>query len=282
MRHQDGRFTGAGGLELYRQEWLPDSEPSAVVVLVHGVGEHSGRYMNVVGPLVASGHAVYGYDHRGHGRSEGRRVHIDDWSEYREDLGTFLDLVARDTSGLPVVVYGHSMGSLVVLDYLLQSQDGLTGAIISGVALEPAGVSKPYLIALAKMLSGVTPTLAVSLGIEPESLTRDPEALAAYHADELIAPKATVRWGAQCLETVERIKAGMRGVELPILVVHGEEDPLNLPSGAHELYEVVPCADKTLNVYAGAHHEPHNDIGHEKVAADIAAWVSAHAATAEK
>ncbi len=97
----------------------PDSDPRAVVVLVHGVGEHSGRYMNIVGPLVEGGYAVFSYDQRGHGASEGRRVHIDRWSEYRDDLGTYIEMVSTQVPERPVVLYGHSMGSLVVLDYLL-------------------------------------------------------------------------------------------------------------------------------------------------------------------
>src|SRR5512137_1417329 len=117
MQHIEGSFRGVGGLELYRRCWQPESEPRAAVVLVHGVGEHSGRYMNVVGPLVEDGYAVYSYDQRGHGVSPGPRVHIDRWTEYREDLTTYVSDVAEQVGDVPVVLYGHSMGSLVVLDY---------------------------------------------------------------------------------------------------------------------------------------------------------------------
>jgi len=273
MQHVESSFAGVGDLELRARTWLPDAPPRAVVVLVHGVGEHCGRYMNVVGPLVEAGYAVYAFDQRGHGASAGRRVHVDRWTEYRDDLATFLGIVSAKEPSRPVIIYGHSMGSLVVLDYLLQKPTGLTGAIISGAALQPAGVGSPAMIAMARVLTHVTPTLAINLGIAAESLTRDPVALAAYDADPLVTGKATVRWGTESLDTVERIKGGMAGIDLPLLVVHGEDDPLNLLAGARALYEAVPGADKTIRVYPGVLHEPHNDVGHEQLAADITAWL---------
>ncbi len=280
MQHTEGRFNGTGGIELYHQKWEPDEPAAAVVVLVHGVGEHSGRYPYLVGPLVEAGYAVYGYDHRGHGRSDGRRVHVDRWSEYRDDLKTFLGVVAREQPSSPVVIYGHSMGSLVVLDYLLHSTEGLSAAVISGVALEPVGVGSPALIALARVLTHVTPRLAIPLGIESSSLTRDPEALAALDADDLMEPKATVRWGTESLDTVASIKSGMDTIDIPVLVVHGGGDPLNAPSGARALYEALPNPEKQLRIYPDVRHEPHNDLGHEQLAADVRQWLDEQLGTA--
>ncbi len=273
MQHVESSFAGVGDLELRARAWLPDVPPRAVVVLVHGVGEHCGRYMNLVRPLVDEGYAVYSFDQRGHGSSPGRRVHIDRWAEYRDDLGLFLGTVTTKEPGRPIVLYGHSMGSLVVLDYLLQSTDGLAGAIISGAALQPAGVGSPVTIALARGLTHVTPTLAINLGIDAEDLTRDPEALAEYRADPLVTGRATVRWGTESLDAVERVKAGMSGVDLPILVVHGEADHLNLVDGARLLFDAVPHEGKAMRVYPGVCHEPHNDLDHEQLAADVAEWL---------
>jgi len=273
MEHVEGHFPGVGDLELYYQAWLPEAEPRGVVALVHGVGEHSGRYFNVVGPLVEAGYAVYGYDHRGHGKSPGPRVHIHSWSEYRDDLVTFLALIAEEQPGRPVVLYAHSMGSLVALDYLMQQPDGLAGAIISGTATEPVGVGSPAIAKTAKVLSRITPRLSVSLKIDPSSLTGDPEALEIYHADPLLTGRATVRWGAESLDTVDRVKAGMHQVDLPLLILHGAEDPLNHPDGSRALHAAAAHPDKTLRLYPGAHHEPHNDFGHEQLAADVMEWL---------
>lgn len=273
MRHTKGHFTGAEGLELFYQGWAPEAPPRGVVALVHGVGEHSGRYMNLVAPLVDRGYAVYGYDQRGHGASPGPRVHVDRWSQYREDLRAYLSLIGERRSGLPLVLYGHSMGSLVVLDYLLEHPRGLAGAIVSGVALEPAGVGSPALVAAARVLTHVTPRLTLDLKIDPRQLTRDPDALEATLTDPWLTSRATVRWGTESLDTVARIKDAMHEIDLPLLVLHGGDDPLNLPEGARALVETAASSDKTLLVYPGVLHEPHNDLGHEKVAADVADWL---------
>ena len=273
MQHGEGRFIGSGGLELHWWCWRSESVPQAAVALVHGVGEHSGRYANVVGPLVEGGYAVYGYDQRGHGRSPGLRVHIDRWAEYRDDLGAFLRLVAGEERDRPLVVYGHSMGALVVLDYLLQDPRELAGAIVSGVPLEPAGIGSPLLVVVARALSGVRPRHSVNLGLDAAALSRDAAVVEAYRADPLVTPRATVRWGAESLDTVRRVKEGMSRIDLPLLVLHGEDDRLNLAEGARALVEAVPHPDKTLHVYPGGYHEPHNDVGHEQVAADVVGWL---------
>jgi len=272
--HDVGRFAGIGGLELFWQCWRPEGAPHAVIVLVHGVGEHSGRYMNLATPLAAAGYAVYSYDQRGHGRSPGPRGHVDRWDDYRDDLRAFLSLVAAREPGRPLVLYGHSMGSLVALDYVIAHPGGLAGAIVSGVALQPAGVGKPYQRVLARVLSRVVPRLSVDLKIAPDDLTRDPAALAAGRADPHLTSRATVRWGAESLAAVERITADMATIGVPLLVLHGGADPLNRPAGALALVDTARSADTTLHVYPGVRHEPHNDLGHEQVAADITEWLA--------
>jgi len=274
MQYTEGRFLGTGGLELYRQSWLPESEPDAVIVLVHGVGEHSGRYMGVVGPLVQRGYAVCGYDQRGHGHSPGQPVFVERWLEYREDLGRLLGVVAEEFPDRPVFVYGHSMGSLVVLDYLLFHPEGLAGAIISGVAIEPAGVGSHVTIALARLLTGVLPRMSVDLGIDANSLTHDPVALAAYQADPMVTGRATVRWGTESLDAVTRVKEGMGQICLPLLVLHGQDDPLNRVDGAKALFSATSHPDSRLCIYPDTYHEPHNDLVHDQVAADIGQWVA--------
>ena len=273
MRRTEGRLSGAHGLELWAQQWLPDGEPKAVVALVHGVGEHSGRYGNVVAPVVEAGYAVYGYDHRGHGRSPGPRVHIHRWAEYREDLDAQLARINAEQPGRPVVLYGHSMGSLVALDYLVQGPDGVAGAIISGTALEPVGVGSRAQIAAARVLTHLAPRLSLSLHIAPTDLSRDPDDHVAHRADPMLTDRATVRWGTESLDTVAAVKQRMATIDLPLLIIHGEADPLNWVEGSRALYDAASSQDKTLHVYPEALHEPHNDLGHEQVASDIIAWL---------
>jgi len=271
--HLDGFFTASGRLRLYWQAWRPEAQPRAAFVLVHGVGEHSGRYPDLVEPLAEAGYAVFTYDQRGHGLSPGPRVHIDRWAQYRDDLGSFLDLVVDRAPGLPVVLYGHSMGSLVVLDYVLAHPRGLAGIVVSGVALQPAGVGKGWQVAAARVLTHLAPRLSLDLRIRPDALTRDPQALTAALADPALTSRATVRWGTESLATVADVRDRLGEIELPLLVLHGGADPLNRPEGAQELMDSVSSADTTLHVYPGVRHEPHNDLGREQVAADVIEWL---------
>lgn len=274
MRYAENRFAGAGGLELHCRSWRPETDPRAAVVLVHGVFEHSGRYANVVGRLVDDGYAVYGYDQRGHGSSPGPRVHIDRWSDYRDDLTACLAMVEQHLPGGPLVLYGHSMGALVVLDYLLQRPRGVSGAIVSGVPLEPAGVARRSLVAVARVLSGVLPRVSVDLGLDAGALSRDPAVVDAYRADPLVTSRATLRWGTESLGVVRRVKEGMTGIEVPLLVLHGEADRLNLVDGARALCAAVRRPGTELRVYPGVYHEPHNDLGHEEVVGDVSGWLA--------
>ena len=285
VTHEEGRFTGSDGLQLFWRCWRPSDEtaqrsgaPRAVVVLVHGVGEHSGRYPNLVLPLVADGFTVCAYDHRGHGCSPGPRGHVDRWRLYRDDLAAFLAVSAAREPTAPLVLFGHSMGSLVVLDYLespaAAAQPPLAGAVVSGVALQPAGVGKPHQVVMARLLSRVAPRLVVDLGIRPDELTSDPAGFLAAVGDPLLSSKATVRWGAESMAALRRVKAGLSRVELPLLVLHGGDDPLNRPAGARELCDAVGSADTTLHIYPGVRHEPHNDTTHAQVAADVSTWLA--------
>ena len=200
-------FAGAGDLELHFSCWRPRGVAPAVIALVHGIGEHSGRYTTLVIHLTASGLAVCGFDHRGHGRSPGKRGHISSWSEYREDVKAFLARVRQQFPNRPVFLYGHSLGALVVSEFVLADPDGLAGLIVSGIPLQPTGVAKPYLISMARMLSRVWPTLSVSQGMDGGRLSRDEEVVREYEEDPLVHHVWSMRWGAETLSAIERVRS---------------------------------------------------------------------------
>ena len=139
MRHSELIFQGAGGIDLYSQRWLPDNPPRAAIAIVHGVGEHSGRYGNVVEYMIPNQIGILGYDLRGHGRSPGQRGHIDSWMQYRIDLLRFLEMVRAQDLGCPVFLLGHSLGALIVLDYVLAGNEAGSGVILSGTPIDPWG-----------------------------------------------------------------------------------------------------------------------------------------------
>lgn len=271
-------FAGADGLQLVG-ECSPargdaGQSPRAVVALVHGISEHSGRYFWVVTQLTASRFAACVFDLRGHGQSAGRRGHIDSWSQYRDDLGAYLEQVKARHPGIPIFVYGHSLGALIVAEYVLFHPEGLAGMIVSGIPLRPVGVAKLPLVLLAKGLSRIWPTFGVSLGVDGSRLSRDPERVRAYNEDPMVHHTGTARWGTETLAAIARVRSRMSEIRLPILILHGGADPVNSVQGSRELYESVSSVDKELKVYPGGMHEPHNDVNRGEVVKDVEKWLS--------
>jgi alpha-beta hydrolase superfamily lysophospholipase len=276
MKEQTGYFEGAKRSQLFYEVWLPDAPPRAALVIVHGGGEHINRYKNLVDGLVPAGFILTGYDQRGHGRSEGQRGHIDSWSEYREDIRIFLDLAGELARGLPMFLFGHSQGSLEVLDYILHYADGLAGAIISATALYPEGVAPPHLVLLARVLSGIVPRFPLRLSVEGTSLSRDPQVAKAYMEDPLVHWSHSVRWGTEGLRIIERIKGRGGEINMPVLFLHGECDPLVSAAGARRFFEEIRYPDKTFHIYPEGLHEPHNDLCYEQAISDIRSWMDRH------
>ncbi len=250
MSCTSGSLEGAKGCRLFYQTWLPEGASRAVLVLVHGAGEHCGRYQNLVDGLVPAGYAIAGYDQRGHGRSGGRRGHIDSWDEYRGDLRLFLDLAGHLLPGVPVFLYGHSHGTLMALDYILRHPEGLSGAVLSGTALEPAEAAPAWQVLLAKTLSGLLPTFSLRVRLEGSTLSRDGRVARAYEEDPLVHWLRSVRWGAESLQAIEWIKARPGDIRLPVLFLHGESDRLVRASGAQLFYDQIQYPDKAIRISA--------------------------------
>ena len=274
MKHQESTFTGEENTNLFSQSWLPDVQPRAIVVLVHGVGEHSGRYMNFVNPAISSQFGVYSYDHRGHGKSEGQRGHIKKWSDYRNDLMTFVSMVKQHHPNPPIFLMGHSMGALVALDFMVSQPQGFAGLILSGTPIEPKNAVSPFLVLLAKTLSHIYPSFSVKLGLDAQMISRDLAVVKAYLADPLVHQQASARWGTEILKTVELIKSKASSVHLPVLFVHGEDDQLNGVEGVQQFFNKIPASDKQLLSFADVRHEPINDAEPEKVTTPIIQWIS--------
>ena len=276
---EESSFTGAGGVQLFSQSWGARGENSppakAVVALVHGIGEHSGRYVWLVEHLTASGFSVFSFDHRGHGKSPGRRGHITSWSEYRDDVSAFLENVRRLNPGLPIFIYGHSLGALIVAEFVVSKRPDVAGVILSGIPLQPTGVAKPHLVALAKIFSRILPSLLVTFGVNPDALSRDSAVSKAYEQDPLVHHRASMRWGTETLDAIDRVRSRASDIRLPLLILHGGADRVNSVAGSRELLETVSSRDKQLLVYPDGAHEPHNDLDRDKVVRDVTDWLNA-------
>ncbi len=276
MRHTEDFFPTHDSLRLFWQRWQPDGQAKAALLIVHGVAEHSGRYGNLVEGLLPKGYALYAFDQRGHGRSPGRRGFIRSWEEYRSDLRAFIRVVQGCEPGCPLFLFGHSMGALVVLDYLLSARDDLRGAIVSGAPLDSSQAASPALIALARFMSRVWPNFTLKSTLNPSHLSRDSHIVQAYVDDPLVFKTMTARWGTEFLDTQSRVVARAGEIDIPILLVHGEADQICLVDGVRRFYADIASADKDLITYPGGYHETHNEPGHIREIEDIASWIEAH------
>ena len=272
-------FTGSGGLELYCRRWRAEHKPKAVLAIVHGHGEHSGRYGNVVDWFVPRGYSVYAFDLRGHGHSQGKRGALESFGEYRDDVQAFLGLV-RETEPAPVFLAGHSLGGLIVLNYALHNGHGLAGVVSSGPVLSAPGIS-PFLLWLSRVLARVWPSLTLESGLDTAALSRDAAVVEAYVNDPLVHSKGSVRMATEMLDAVEWTQAHAAELAMPCLIVHGGEDRLCDPQASKRFYDSVAFPDKERIEYDGYFHEVYNELGKEKVFADVEAWLERHLQTQE-
>ncbi|WP_341527254.1 lysophospholipase [Nostoc sp. UHCC 0302] len=276
--HNEGTFQGVGKLELYYQSWHPEGKVRGVLAIVHGLGAHSGRYNNVVEHLIPKKYAVYGLDLRGHGRSPGQRGYINSWSEFREDLRAFLQLIQSQQPKTPIFLLGHSLGSVIVLDYVLrypQQISALQGVITLAPALGKVGVSK-FRLLLGNLLSQVWPRFTLNTGMDLSAGSRDEKVLAAYAQDKLRHTLASARLATEFFATVAWVNAHAADWQLPLLILHGGSDRVTLPEGGEIFYQRVVYEDKLRVVYPQAYHELQNDFNYQEVLTDLEDWLEQH------
>ncbi|MGK5533812.1 lysophospholipase [Streptomyces sp. URMC 129] len=256
-------FTGAGGGEIVVREW-PREQPRFVALLVHGYGEHIGRYEHVADLLVAHGAAVYGPDHMGHGKSAGERVLIEDYEAVVTDVHTVAGRARADHPDVPVVLIGHSMGGLIATRYAQRYGRELAALVLSG-PLVGSWAALDALLALPEM---------PDVPIDPTALSRDPAVGEAYAADPLVWHG---RFKRPTLEAIRRafatIGAGGDLGRLPVLWMHGDADRIVPITGTRPGIEAIRGTDLTEIVYPGAEHEIFNETNKDEVLTDTLRFI---------
>ena len=276
MEHLEGTFKGVRGATIAYQAWLPAGEVKAVLLIVHGLGEHCGRYVNVVNHFVPLNFAVYGLDHLGHGKSEGAREVVERFEDYTEPLALYYYQVKGWQAGKPIFLLGHSLGGLIATYYLLDHQADFKGAVISAPAIKVGDSVSPVTLALGKVLSVVAPRAGV-LALDAGLISRDPEVVKAYVNDPLVFHgKTPARLAAEMLKAMQRVTAEVAKIALPFLAIQGGADKLVDPGGAQMLYDQAQSRDKTLKVYPGLYHEVFNEPERAQVLGDVERWLAAH------
>jgi alpha-beta hydrolase superfamily lysophospholipase len=277
MEHIEGRFTGCKGLDLYYQCWLPEEDPRAILLVVHGWAEHSGRYINLVNHFVSKGYAICALDQRGHGKSEGMAGYVERFSDYLEDLETFCDIARNEHGDTRIFLIGHSMGAIIAIAYAatVDHQQDLSGLIVSGALIRPGSSLPSALIPLARIMSLVLPRLGVTI-LDASAISQDNSVVDAYINDPLVyRGRISCRLGAEMLETLRKLPSEIPQINLPILIMHGTADRLCNPEGSQILYDTVGSNDRTLKLYDGFYHEIFNEPGYKQVLADTEEWIAA-------
>ena len=261
------------GTQLHTQYWAPDAPAEATLLLVHGYAEHCNRYGDVARAFVGQNVQVHAYDQRGYGRSGGPRAYVDTFDTYLDDLDHVLHAVRAQAPNRPLFLFGHSMGGLVTLKYVLDRAPSLRGLLLSAPALEINPDLAPLLRRAARLLGWLWPTLPTTRSPD-DALSRDPVVVADAEADPLnYHGRVLARTGAEMLRAGHETRRRLHTLNTPFLVLHGTADSLTTPDWSRTLYEQAPADDKTLRLYDGLYHETFHEPEKDEVLTDLAEWL---------
>jgi alpha-beta hydrolase superfamily lysophospholipase len=268
------QFDGLGGVRIVYDVWTPDVPARAVVVLAHGLGEHARRYDHVAQRFGEAGLVTYALDHRGHGRSGGKRMLVKDITEFTADFDTLVGIASREHPGLKRVVLGHSMGGGIVFAYGVERPDNYDLMVLSGPAVAAQDVVHPLVAFAAKGLGLIMPGLPVQ-ELDFTAISRDPAVVAAYQNDPLVYHgKVPAGIGRALLGVGATMPQRAPALTAPLLVVHGGDDRLIPVDGSRRLVESVGSSDVELKVYPGLYHEIFNEPERDQVLDDVVSWIT--------
>jgi alpha-beta hydrolase superfamily lysophospholipase len=270
-----GFFPARDGQQLYHEIWPASGEARATVVLVHGYGEHCGRYQNPVQVLRPRGFELFAFDYRGHGQAGGRRGHIDHFAEYLDDVDRAMEL-ARARGKRPLFLLGHSLGGLIAARWVIERGKDLTGLVLSSPFLG-LKVKLPALkLAVGRGASRWMPRLTLKNDLDLSALSRDPAVCEAYARDRFVHRVATARWFTEASAAQQRCRDDATAITLPVLVYAGEADAIADPDATRAVFERIGSKDKKLTMYPGGYHELMNDTCKHEVLKALVEWLEAH------
>jgi acylglycerol lipase len=275
MKQRELNFPGCQDASLFGQAWLPGFAPRAVIVVSHGLAEHGGRYAGLATRLLDKGYAVYAIDHRGHGRSSGRRANIERFDYLVSDLGIFIGRAQREHPGTPVILLGHSMGGAVALACALKHYKVLRALVLSAPALAAGEAVPAYKVWMVKLLSAIAPNTG-ALTLPAHAVSRDPAVVRAYESDPLVfRGSIPARTLAELLLAMQRLQQTAHELRIPVLVQHGTADSLVPLAAVYPIYQHLGVAkSRTLQVYEGLYHEVYNEPERDRVIGDLEAWLA--------
>jgi acylglycerol lipase len=271
------RFQGLESLGIFCRSLHPRGDPRAVLVLVHGYAEHSGRYLHLADYLVNRGYAIYTLDNRGHGQSDGVRADVVRFENYLSDIKTLMRIIKQRKPERPIILIGHSLGGAIATLFAARCGPTLDGLITSGVGIVVLCSWSPVFIKLAKILEKCVPPRLPVIPVPIKRFSRDPQVVSQYRDDPLnYTDRMRVRMGVQILRGSELVTLEAPKPRLPVLFLHGAADSVANPRASRMLHERVSSRDKILRFYEGLHYEIFNEPGQQQVFDDMAGWLGFH------
>lgn len=277
-----GNLNGQGDISLFWHAWTVP-QPLGIVVLVHGLGEHGGRYINLINRLQGERVSFYTVDHRGHGRSAGKRGHLNTFMNYIEDLKLLVDMAHQQNPALKLIMLGHSMGGSIAARYALEHPKDIDALILSAAGLILKGDVPVWQDRLARILSRVAPSVSFPNGLCADHLSHDPQLVQAYREDPLVHNKISARWYTEMLDNSQQVLSHASELAMPLLVIHGEGDQIVDITGSEQIFKAARSTDKQYKPFPGLYHETMNERQPERegVLHVIGGWIVTHIDTGE-
>ena len=273
MSHFEINRTARDGAALYFQGWETELPAKAVVCLVHGLGEHSGRYAHLAEALNKAGYQVIALDLRGHGKTPGKRGALPNQEAMGKDVSLLLTEATSRYPTLPQFLYGHSMGGILVLYYTLRYKPRLVGVVSSAPGLRNALDEQKSTVMLVKILGSVLPGMTITSGLDVNAISRDPGVIERYRADPLVHDKATLGLGKFLMDAIQYVYEHANTWDLPLLLMHGTSDKIAYAEGSTHFASLVKPGCCTLHLWEGCTHELHNEPEKEEVFAFIVQYL---------
>lgn len=275
MKRDDFEIKSSENRTLFAQLWAPDDELNGVICLIHGIGEYVNRYWYWAERAVSEGYVFMGFDLYGSGRSEGKRGRMTSFNTFMKDIDLLLKQAEIRFPGIPVILYGHSMGGTLVLNYAIRKQHSIKGVFVTSPWLKLKNEPSEFLVSIIRMLSGIFPNLTINTGSSSgaEHLSRDKEVVKSYENDPLVHNKISLRMIISLLDAAVYALENASGINLPVLLMHGSNDQITDPEGSRKF---AASNEKycTLKIWDGLYHEMYNEPEKEDVFNYLMNWIN--------
>ena len=275
MNHREMQWKAKDGTFLFAQTWEPKGNVTGVVCMVHGLGEHSGRYKHWADKLTSAGFALLAFDLRGHGRSGGKRGDTPSYNHFADDIYILLDQAAKEFPDTPTFLYGHSLGGMLTLYYLIKNKPEIKGAVVTSPGLRTMLDQQKAKVTALRILEPIIPKVTIPNGLELGGLSRDTNVVDKYRNDPLVHDRVSLRMAKGMIDTIDYIFGNASKIDIPLLLMHGSGDRITYQQGSEEIAEKIN-SECTLKIWDGLYHELHNEPEQDQVFGYLIDWLNKH------